>query len=227
MSLGIALMLEDMIFLVSDGRETTLDMSAPTYFDDKNKIVLLEPSVAIMSLGLTQLTEYSLKNVLSNYSPEYSYEKFLSLLQVALEAGWRNTLFLEGTDFNASFMQSSFMTGGFIGDRRFIAQFTYNKYGRVSSQVIDTPVIETPMSLICGQGQNLADDIFYRNLIEELKSWHLELGFEDRNKRIIKAAADTIEFISTKENMVGGTIRYVILERGKPFKTDVYSSLSG
>jgi hypothetical protein len=211
MSIGIAVLLPDSIILVADGRMRRFDAPGqPIISDDVNKIVLIGQSFALVTCGVSQITDPAAKQLECDLQPQHPLNEVLDLVSLRLEEAWNVHAphFPPALDLTDPHINATLLMGGLAADREFIGSVQHYYLGKRPTQVA-TLSNSLQFVTVCAE-QQVAGDYLEARLIEKLAY----AGSEQRVGLMIEAAAETIRFMETRDSSIGGTIRYLILRRG-------------
>jgi hypothetical protein len=215
MTIGIAVLMSDSIMFVADGRMRRFDAPGqPILSDDVNKIFLIGQSFAVVTCGVSQVTDTAAKQIEFKLQPHNTLNEVLNLVSLSLEESWKfhAPRFPPGLDLTDPHINATLLIGGLAAGTEFIGLAQHHYLGKRPSKVAS--LSDSLQFLIVCVEQEIASDYFEARLIDRLALRPASMEIEERIRLMIEAAAETVRFMETRDLSIGGTIRYLILRRG-------------
>ena len=210
MTLGIVVPLPDGVLFVADGRRVNLSAGESVVGDELEKITQIAPDVALISFGVTGVTDHFLLTLRQNNPIPHvrigsTPEEIADGIDLLLERIWQHVTFPEGTDITSPSVIAGFGFGGLASGVPFVGMCIRSQQGRIAYQV---SADQRARAVISGVGCN-AQQIYVENERRELDLRDQIPGnMEPTVYAVIGAAARTIREVERYDPSVGGTIQY-------------------
>ena len=224
MSIGIAVIIPSAVVLVADSRMTwPFDADKPPA-DNSKKIHVISDELAVISFGVTQVTNIAIGLLQNRPNLEKSIQAIVTNAENSIHVAWESVCKCldEDADKSHPSMRAALVLGGFSGMQPYLAGILRD---------FSTPKPPTLQNkhfgyIVLGGESVDAPDVFHSNLLSRLeKSNHGIHTFSDILVEIVlNAAKDTIVFVEKDAHTVGGPIHYLLLRSGHNAKKELLRS---
>ena len=230
MSIGLAAVLEDGVFLAADGRTTRVFAEVPDINDNARKLEQVSVNIAAVTFGFQQATENSV-TVLRNSVAVHGLclsGTIASLVREAVEFGWEFLIKHRLTgpyDINHPAMRAALIVGGIGLDGPFVTA-TLIRSNSDGSKAVDSQTVLNGFVMLGGEELNAADD-FAEKAGEAFKHSSIWGGSPDEFALAIKdAAMQTIRCVAQHDKTIGGMARYAFIRSGRDYEEGVLCQLN-
>lgn len=220
MSIGIVTLLKDFVVLVADGMERKLaegDVIGEKHSDSKKKVFQIGESLAIIAVGVANLTKPIIENIKYNYHLGLTINEICELVIFCADNIWKK--FVENgmisINWNNPSLHTTFLLAGIFNNQTFIALIVLNHEG-----LKDFKIVTEAKHLMCFIGckdQNVAYNFYEERLMQQLRELNDIDETEKRLQVLVKSGAETVRFMQERDPYIGGTIYYAIIGKDFPY----------
>lgn len=223
MTIGIAVCLSDGALLIADGLTVLPFRENRILSIDARKITRIGSTLAAISFGVIQGTEYALSVMnRSAFEIATSVADIETEIERCTSAGWTYLLSNLGLDVDPTHenMRVGFLVGGYIRISPLggLILGTLYKHGEHDAPFVRTSDnIRLHHSVVGGEEQDAKT--LFKNYAQQEYDRLISEGSGVRNNIVnayITAGVRTINEVSELDPRIGGTIRYTIIRRGFP-----------
>jgi hypothetical protein len=224
MTVGIAVIIPEAVVLVADSRKSWPFDKGKSPVDDSEKIHVFNDKLAVISFGITQVTDIAVRLLHNQTFMEKSIPSIVSNVENSMQVAWESVSrrLDSGADKSHSSMRSALVVGGLLGAKPYLAGIL-----RDFSTPKPPTLQDKHFGYIVLGGESVdAQDVFHANLLSRLeKSNHGIHTFSDiLVETVLNAAKDTIVFVEKDDHTVGGPIHYLLLRSGHNAKKGILRS---
>lgn len=211
MTIGIVVPVPDGVLFVADGRRVNLsEEDEPVISDEVEKITQVAPDVALISFGVSGVTDHFLATLRQNFPVPHvrignAPGEVGESIDLLLSRIWEHVTLPEGTDLTSPSVVAGFGFGGLASGVPFTGMAIRSQRGRIAFEVSSD---QRARVVLGGIGCN-AQQIYLENESRELPLRNQIPGnMEPTVNALIRGAARTIREVEKYDPSVGGTIQY-------------------
>jgi len=221
MTIGIATISPDAVILVADGRERFVKKGT-IVTDEKNKIINIQNTFALIPVGVSEITEYATKFIKLNYKSHFNAEQICSLIDLSLKTAWNKKVasFPEDIDLESSNIHASFLVAGFVNTQPFISGIARKHNSYQPYYIANEPI----QFLIACNNQSKAAEFYDNQLCQNLGDDDILDKLKNVNDLILKCGYNTAKFMENFDESIGGKIQYAIIQSNKSFFQSEYKN---
>jgi len=225
-TIGIAVSLPDGALFVADGRQTWPLAGGKLPEDDVDKLKQIGSSVFVISVGITQATDWAQLYLQQAFDEGCTPETFVESLEASVRSGW--DIFIDSlapdVDPDHPTMRAALIAGGFLTGEPFIAGSLCGGHANTSSTVMRKgPEIQF---IVVGGEEQQSEERFKQEVEQNLQGLFWQSSQGPMNlwvDALVKAAVSVIRFVESQNLEVGGTIRYALVRQSFPVKKTVWT----
>ena len=223
MTIGIAHLRKEIVILAADGRECR-ETDREILSDEKNKIIQISPQVAMIGVGVSNVIEMTSQILDSKYDGSETVERTCEDIDSSLASGWERVLenYPDSEYLRSPRAHVTFLIGGICQGQAFITSITRQMNSGNSYSIITAENDSEAFLVGCNNRAHAWADFDFQRIRDRVEKPPPK-NKEEETELIIDSAVRTIKHAQTTDDLIGGMIRYAVIEKNKPFSVRTHS----
>ncbi len=224
MTIGIAHLRKKVVILAADGRECR-ETDREILSDEKNKIIQVSPHVAMVGVGVSNVIEVTSQILDSKHNATETAEETCEVIDSSLEAAWERVL---DDHPDSEYLRSprahvTLLVGGICQGQTFITSIT-RQMDVGNPYTTKTAESDSEVFLVeCNHRAHAWSNFQFQRTRDSVEKPSPK-NHEEETELIIDSAVRVIRHAETTDDLIGGMIRYVVIEEGKPISIQRHKS---